>query len=214
MIHPPQDNPDRKALIKKALILVWTGELWNLVEAVVALASGVQAASVALLAFGLKSVIELFLGGVLIWQLRREWGASSGEPVKERRALKLLGYSFYALAFYVLLQSAAVLLGWLKEPEESLAGLILAVASAVVMAVLYVGKTRLARELGSRSLQKEAVATLACDLQDMTVIVGLVFNKFFRWWWADPASALLLIPFLVHEGREALEEAGEDREES
>ena len=200
---------DRKTLIKKAMILVWIGELWNVVEAVIALSAGASAGSIALLAFGFKSITELFLGGILIWQLRREWNVSDGEVVSEKKALKLLGIAFFVLAFYVLAQSTATLLGWLREPESSLTGIFLVLSSAAIMAFLYLGKTRIAKQLSSRSLQKEAVATLACDLQDMTVLVGLGLNELFGWWWADPATALLLIPFLIREGREALEESNE-----
>lgn len=195
--------------IKKAMVLVWTGELWNVVEAVIALSAGATAGSVALLAFGLKSIIELFLGWILIWQLRRQWKISDGETVSEKKALKLLGIAFFVLALYVLAQSTAILLGWLKEPEESLTGIILVLVSAALMTFLYFEKTEIAKKINSRSLQKEAVATLACDLQDMTVLVGLVLNALFGWWWADPATALLLIPFLIREGREALEESNE-----
>lgn len=191
------------------MVLVWTGELWNVVEAVIALSAGAAAGSIALLAFGLKSIIELFLGGILIWQLRRQWKISDGETVSEKRTLKLLGIAFFVLALYVLAQSTATILGWLKEPEESLTGIILVLASAALMTFLYFGKTKIAKQMNSRSLQKEAVATLACDLQDMTVLVGLVLNALFGWWWADPATALLLIPFLIREGREALEESSE-----
>lgn len=205
-------NPNnRKTLIKKAMVLVWIGELWNVVEAVIALNAGATAGSIALLAFGFKSIIELFLGGILIWQLRREWGASEGEVVGEKKALKLLGIAFFILVFYVFAQSSAALLGWLKEPEGSITGIFLVLSSAAIMALLYFGKTRIAKLLKSRSLQKEAVATLACDLQDMTVLVGLGLNALFGWWWADPATALLLIPFLIREGREALEESNEIR---
>lgn len=203
------DSPNRKDTIKKAMILVWIGELWNIVEAVLALQAGVQANSVSLLAFGLKSIIELFLGAILIWQLRRELNAIEGESVSEKRSLKFLGYSFFGLAAYVLIQSGATLLGWVREPEPSAMGIFIVLASAAIMLVLYLGKTNLAKKLGSRSLQKEARATLACDLQDMTVIVGLVLNSLFGWWWADPVTALLLIPFLINEGKEALEEAEE-----
>lgn len=191
------------------MVLVWIGELWNVVEAIIALSAGATAGSIALLAFGFKSIIELFLGGILIWQLRREWGASEGEVVSEKKALKFLGAAFFILAFYVFTQSTATLLGWLKEPEESIAGIFLVISSAALMAFLYIGKTRIAKQLSSRSLQKEAVATLACDLQDMTVLVGLGLNALFGWWWADPATALLLIPFLIREGREAIEESNE-----
>lgn len=203
------DAPNRKETIKKAMTLVWIGELWNIVEAVLALRAGVNASSVSLLAFGLKSIIELFLGAILIWQLRRELNAVEGESVNEKRTLKLLGYSFFGLALYVIIQSGATLLGWIQEPEVSFTGIFVVLASAAIMALLYVGKMYLAKKLGSRSLQKEARATLACDLQDMTVIIGLVFNALFGWWWADPASALLLVPFLIKEGREALEESSE-----
>lgn len=200
---------DRKNSIKKAMVLVWTGELWNIVEAVIAISAGAAAGSIALIAFGSKSIIELFLGGILIWQLRREWKISDGETVSEKKALKLLGVAFFVLAFYILAQSTATLLGWLKEPEESLTGIILVLASAALMTFLYFRKTKIAKKIGSRSLQKEAVATLACDLQDMTVFVGLGLNALFGWWWADPVAALLLVPFLIKEGREALEESNE-----
>lgn len=205
MTDQPVNN--RKKLIKKAMVLVWIGELWNVVEAVIALSAGATAGSVALIAFGSKSIIELFLGGILIWQLRKEWKVSEGEVVSEKKALKLLGLAFFLLAFYVFAQSTATLLGWLKEPEESIAGIFLVLSSAAIMAILYIGKTRIAKQLRSRSLHKEAVTTLACDLQDMTVLVGLALNAIFGWWWADPATALLLVPFLIREGREALEES-------
>lgn len=200
---------DRKNSIKKAMVLVWTGELWNIVEAVIAISAGAAVGSIALIAFGSKSIIELFLGGILIWQLRREWKISDGETVSEKKVLKLLGVAFFVLAFYVLTQSTATLLGWLKEPEESLTGIILVLASAALMTFLYFRKTKIAKKIGSRSLQKEAVATLACDLQDMTVFVGLGLNALFGWWWADPVAALLLVPFLIKEGREALKESNE-----
>lgn len=203
------ENENRKSLIKKAMALVWIGELWNVVEAVVALSAGIRAASISLLAFGSKSIIELFLGAVLILQLRRELQAAEHQKVSEKKALKLLGWAFFALAFYVLGQSIATLFGWLEKPEESVTGIVLVLASAGVMTGLYFSKTRIAKKLGSRSLQKEAVATLACDLQDMTVFVGLAFNGLFGWWWADPVSALVLVPFLIHEGREAIEESAE-----
>jgi divalent metal cation (Fe/Co/Zn/Cd) transporter len=205
------DSGNRKKLIKKAMTLVWIGELWNIVEVAIALSVGVQAGSVALIAFGSKSIIELFLGAVLIWQLRKEWYmADSGHKTSERKVLKYLAIAFFVLAFYVFAQSAVVLFGWLEEPEPSMTGIILVVASAALMTFLYFGKTRLAKKLGCRALQKEAAATLGCDLQDMTVLVGLGFNALFGWWWADPVSALLLVPFFIKEGREALKESKDE----
>ena len=189
------------SLRKTALVLVYAGLLWNLVEAVVALWAGAQAGSVAMLAFGLDSIVELFAGGVLVWRLktgRDEEGAEAAE----RKAQRLVGFTFFLLAAYIVLHSGANLLGWLPEPEPSLAGVAIVVASAVVMAILYVGKMRIATRMQSPSLRAEAMESLFCDLQDLTILVGLGLNALFSWWWADPVSALFLVPFFIKEGME------------
>lgn len=157
----------------------------------------------ALLAYGLDSVIEIFAGFVLIWRLGREWGHRE-EQAAERRALKLVGLTFFLLAAYVLFQASATLLGWLAEPKESLVGILLVVASAAVMTCLYWAKSSIAKKLGSRALRAEAVESLVCDLQDLTVLVGLGLNALMGWWWADPVAALALVPLLLKEGQEAL----------
>jgi divalent metal cation (Fe/Co/Zn/Cd) transporter len=194
---------DRDALRRKALLLVWIGEIWNLLEAGVALWSGVSASSVALIAFGLDSLIELFAGGVLIWHLSRE-RKQGEEEASERRAQKLIGATFFLLSAYILLQSVATLLGWFAEPRESFVGIGLAVASAAVMTVLYFGKISLAKKLVSPALRAEAVESLVCDLQDLTLLIGLGLNALWGWWWADPVAALALIPFLLKEGWEGV----------
>ena len=193
----------REALRRRALRLVWIGELWNILEAGVALWSGVAAGSIALLAFGLDSLIELFAGGVLIWRLGKEWRGEREEEA-ERKALRLVGATFFLLAGYILLQASATLLGWLAEPEESPVGIALVVASALVMTLLYFRKTDIARKLSSPALRAEAVESLVCDLQDLTLLVGLGANALWGWWWADPLAALALIPFLLREGWEAV----------
>jgi len=197
-----------EALRRRALRLVWIGELWNVLEAGVALWSGVAAGSIALLAFGLDSLIELFAGGVLIWRLGKEWRGEQEEKA-ERKALRLVGATFFLLAGYILLQASATLLGWLGEPKESPVGIALVIASALVMTVLYFGKTSIARRLGSPALRAEAVESLVCDLQDLTLLVGLGANALWGWWWADPLAALALIPFLLREGWESVFEPGE-----
>ena len=189
------------ALRRTALILVVAGLLWNLVEAVGAFWAGAQSGSVAVLAFGLDSVVELFAGGVLVWRLRTE---RDDAEAAERKAQRLLGLTFFFLAGYIFLHSGANLLGWLPEPEPSLFGVAIVAASAVVMAVLYVAKMRIATRMQSRSLRAEAMESLFCDLQDLTIIVGLGLNSLFSWWWADPVSALFLVPFFIKEGRENL----------
>jgi divalent metal cation (Fe/Co/Zn/Cd) transporter len=195
-------------LKSQALILVWVGEIWNLLEAGVGLWSGIGAGSVALIGFGLDSLLELAAGAILIWRLQTEWQDKDEESTAERKAHKLVGITFFVLAGYIFLQSVATLLGYFPEPQETTAGLILIVASAVVMTVLYFKKMTIAEKISSRALGAEAKETLVCDLQDLTVLIGLGANFLFGWWWADPLAALALIPFLVKEGWEGV--MGED----
>ncbi len=193
---PPADD-----LRRTALVLVSIGLAWNLVEVVVAFWAGARVGSVALIAFGLDSIVELFAGGVLVWRLRQEGDGHEGEAA-ERRAQRLIGFTFYLLAAYVAVHSAASLAGWLPEPQPSLVGVGIAVASAIVMSALYVAKMRVATRMQSRALRAEAMEGLFCDLQDLTILIGLGFNALLAWWWADPVAALLLIPFFIKEGRE------------
>ena len=157
------------------------------------------AGSIALMAFGFDSLIEIFAGLVLIWRLRKEWKEGE-EIVVERRALRLIGATFFLLVAFVLLQASTTLLGWLPEPKQNIVGIVLVIASAVVMTVLYMAKLNIAGKLGSRALRAEAVQSLVCDLQDLTVLLGLGLNAVLGWWWADPIAALALIPFLLKEG--------------
>ncbi|OGO23179.1 MAG: hypothetical protein A2Z28_02600 [Chloroflexi bacterium RBG_16_51_9] len=193
------------------MLLVWIGEIWNIAEAGVALWSARNASSVALLAYGLDSLIELFAGGVLIWHLSREWREREHEEASERKAQKLVGITFFLLSAYIAIQSTGTLLGWFAEPRESLVGIILVIASAVVMTAVFFPKMSLAKKLGSPALRGEAIESLVCDLQDLTVLLGLGANALWGWWWADPVAALALIPFLLKEGWEGVK--GETEEE-
>jgi len=183
-------------------VLVWAGESWNLLEMAVALWAGIAASSVALIAFGLDSIVELFAGAVLIRHLSHEW-KSSEHVGRDRKALRLVGVTFFLLAAFIVFQSTATLSGWLPEPRGSPLGISLVILSAAVMSLLYLGKMPIAKKLGSRALRAEAIESLVCDVQDLTVLVGLALNALLGWWWADPIAALALIPFLVKEGREA-----------
>lgn len=183
------------------MLLVGISEAWNALEAGVALWAAIGTRSVALLAFGLDSLIEVFAGLVLIWRFGREWRQQE-EEAAEKRALKLVGVTFFLLATYILIQSSATLLGLLPEPRKTLVGIALVVGSALVMTMLFWMKSRIAKKLNSRALHAEAVESLVCDLQDLTVLLGLGLNALWGWWWADPVAALALIPFLVKEGWE------------
>lgn len=199
-------------LRRKALVLVWIGLLWNIAEAVVALWSGFGASSVALIAFGLKSIIELVAGGVLLWRLRAEFVAE-GEGEAEQKAERIIGVTFLLLAASIVVDAGLVLMGWLPEPKPTLWGIAIAVSSVAVMSALYAGKMPIAMQLNSRSLRGEAIESLMCDVQDLTILVGLGLNALGGWWWADPVASLALVPFLIKEGREGLASHDEEEQE-
>ena len=203
------DRLYKRSLRQRALLLVWIGEVWNIVEAGVALWSARAASSIALLAFGLDSLIELFVGGVLIWHLSREWQEREHEEAAEKKALKLVGITFFLLSAYIAIQSTGTLLGWFAEPRPSLVGIGLVIASALVMTAIFFPKLSLSKKLGSRALRGEAIESLVCDLQDLTLLVGLGANALWGWWWADPVAALALIPWLLKEGWESVFEKEE-----
>ena len=197
---------DKQSLRHKALLFVWIGQIWNVFEATVALWSAWVASSVALFAFGLDSIIELFAGGIMLWRFYRE---KKDESSIERKALRLIGVTFFLLSAIILFQSIATLFGYFSRPQVSFAGILITVSSAVIMTVLFVFKTRIAKRLKSRALRAEAYESLVCDLQDLVVLVGLGLNVLFGWWWADPLAALLLVPFLVKEGLESFRDEDE-----
>jgi divalent metal cation (Fe/Co/Zn/Cd) transporter len=178
---------------------------YNSLEAVIAIWSGVRAGSIALVGFGLDSVIELAAAGVLFWRLRVEARGASKEKVErtERQVHRFVGITFMALALYVTVQSAWTL--WAADaPEESTVGIVLAALSLLIMPAVSIGKLRAAREVESGALRAEAKETLACTYLSFALLAGLVANAAVGWWWADPVAALLMVPWLIKEGIEGL----------
>jgi divalent metal cation (Fe/Co/Zn/Cd) transporter len=187
----------KQSLRHRALLLIWIGEIWNVFEAIIALWYAWIANSVALFAFGLDSLIELFAGAVLIWRFNNKRKEDSSI---EKKALRLVGVTFFFLSAFILFQSTITLIGYFDRPQESFVGILITVSSAMLMTVLFVFKRRIAEKLNSRSLRAEAYESLFCDLQDLIVLAGLGLNILFGWWWADPVVALLIVPFLIREG--------------
>jgi divalent metal cation (Fe/Co/Zn/Cd) transporter len=188
-----------------ALWLVGVTMAYNVVEAVIALWAGAAADSIALLGFGLDSVIEIAAAGVMLWRLSVETRGADHETVErtEHQVHVFIGGTFIALAIYVTAQAAWTL--WQAEaPTESLVGIILAAASLVVMPLVSWGKLRAAREIGSAALRAEAKETLACSYLSFALLLGLVANAVAGWWWADPLAALAMVPWLLKEGWEGL----------
>lgn len=182
--------------------LLWLTIAWNVVEGVVAVTSGIAAASVALVGFGLDSFIEVTAAGILLWRL----GLPDHDEAVERReaaAHRVVGATFILLALYIVAQSVyAVTFG--DEPEESRIGLVLAVLSLIVMPGLGLLKRSNARRIGSRALLAESTETLICSYLSLTLFIGLGANAAFGWWWADIAAALAMVPWIVKEGLEGL----------
>ena len=191
--------------LRIGLGLVIATMLYNIVEAVIALWAGSRAASIALIEFGLNSLIELSAGGILLWRLRLELRGGAAERVAraDRRVHQFVGASFFALAVYVLGQASWIL--WRQAaPDESPIGIILACLSLTIMPLVSFGKLRAATVVGSQALRAEAKETLACSYLSLTLLLGLGANAALDWWWADPVAALGMLPWLIKEGREGL----------
>lgn len=199
MAAPAVPAAQGDALRQRAIRLEYFTITWNILEAGVALLAGWLAGSIALVGFGLDSVIETISGVALLWRLRQR---GMDESEAESRAVRIVGLTFFALAGYVAYESVSDL--WLgKHPEKSLVGMLLAVVSLVVMPLLGRAKQGVARQMGSRALAADATETFFCSLLSFTLLLGLGLNAAFGWWWADPVAALGMVVFMVREGVEA-----------
>lgn len=185
-------------LERTARLLAGLTIAWNAVEGVVAVASGLAAGSLALVGFGLDSFVEVFAGGVVLWHLR---GVSEE---RERRALRLIALSFFALAAYVVVEAARELVVG-DEAGESTVGLVLAAVSLLVMPALAVAKRRTGLRLGNPVVVADSTETALCSYLSAVLLVGLLLNTTIGWWWADPLAALGIAALAVREGREAWE---------
>jgi divalent metal cation (Fe/Co/Zn/Cd) transporter len=190
-------------LRNRALRLEYFTITWNVIEALVALGAGWMAGSIALVGFGFDSLIEVTSAVALVWRLRKS-GDLDRELAAERMALHIVAYTFFALAAYITYESIGVLLRR-AAPEESLVGIALAAISLIVMPWLGFAKKKLARRIGSRALAADGTETLVCSYLSLTLLVGLGANALWGWWWADPVAGLVIVAFVVHEGKETLE---------
>ena len=192
----------RVAAVQRGKRLEYFTILWNSLEGLIALASGFLAGSVALVGFGLDSVIEVSSGVALLWRLH--FGEeSSHREAADRAALRIVGLSFLALAGYLAYDSAETLLA--KEtPERSLIGIGLAAVSLIVMPFLARAKRSVAAEIGSGAMQADAKQTDFCTYLSAILLGGLGLNAAFGWWWADPVAGLVMVPIIAKEGVNAL----------
>lgn len=204
---------DRRPLLRRAVWLEYFTVAWNVVEAAIAVTAGVIAGSIALIGFGLDSLIEVTAAAALLWRLKKELrgGELSDDEhsALERRALLVVGLTFFALALYILIEAGYNLASG-REAAESPVGIALAAVSLAVMPALALAKQRLARRLNSSALASDAMETWICSYLSLVLLVGLGLNVLFEWGWADSLAALAMLPLIVKEGWEAIEEAREE----
>jgi len=190
------------ALVHRARQLEWMTVLWNCAEGIIGVVAGLVAGSIALVGFGIDSAIEVSSGAIILWRLVAEHDAARRERA-ERRALRLVGVSFLALAAYVLFEAAQAL--WRREsPDVSQVGLVLAAVSLVVMPWLARAKRRVAAELSSAAMHADSRQTALCAYLSAILLGGLGLNAAFGWWWADPVAGLVMVPLIAYEGVEAV----------
>lgn len=196
--HAPVVTAGRRARLgRRAQLLAAASVTYNLIEAVIAITAGLVAGSVALLGFGLDSVVEVSSGLVILWQFRHRLPES-----RERQALRLMAISFFALAAYVTFESLRALIGG-HAPDASPVGIGLAVASLIIMPFLSWAQRRTGRALGSNAVVADSTQTLLCTYLSAVLLVGLLLNATLGWSWADPIAGLLIAVVAVKEGREA-----------
>jgi divalent metal cation (Fe/Co/Zn/Cd) transporter len=193
---------DRQAVTRRGKQLEYFTIAWNSLEGLVALVAGALAGSISLVGFGIDSFIEVTSGGVLLWRMSIDADVQKRER-REKLSLRIVGVCFLALAAYVGYESISDLAGR-KAPEHSIPGIILACVSLVVMPLLSRAKKKVGNDLGSAAMYADAKQTDFCVYLSAILLLGLVLNAALGWWWADPVSALIMVPLIAKEGVEAV----------
>jgi cation diffusion facilitator family transporter len=200
--------PGAERLHRRALRLEWFTIGWNVVEALVAVTAGLLAGSVALIGFGADSGVEVLSAVFLVWRLR---AARPGDDQRlhraaESRALYGVAATFFLLTAYIGFEAVSGLIAG-ERPEAASAGIVLAALSLLIMPTLAYWKQRTGRQMGSRALQADAVETWVCSYLSFALLAGLGLNAAVGWWWADAVGALAMLPVIVWQGFETLEDA-------
>lgn len=196
----------KSKLHKRALLLSYFTVGYNILEGIVSIVAGIMAGSIALVAFGLDSFIESLSGGVMIWRFRCREKMSEEEEIKrEKKAIRLVACTFFILGAYVLYESFNKLY-FHEIADPSIPGIIIAIASLIVMPVLFQMKHKTGKALKSRSLVADSKQTLACMFLSFTLLIGLSLNYLFGLWQADPIIGFIIVVYLFKEGYMALKE--------
>jgi divalent metal cation (Fe/Co/Zn/Cd) transporter len=194
---------ERPRIVRRGRKLEYFTIAWNAAEGLVAVIAGWAAGSISLVGFGIDSFIEVTSGAVLLWRMSVDADIQRRE-VNERRALKIVGSCFLALAAYITYESATDL--WSKKaPEHSIPGIVLACVSLLIMPLLSRAKRNVGRALGSAAMHADAKQTEFCAYLSAILLAGLLLNALFGLWWADPVAALIMVPIIAKEGIEGLQ---------
>jgi len=193
---------DRREIAQRGKRLEYFTIAWNSLEGLVAVVAGAIAGSISLIGFGVDTFIEVTSGAALLWRMSADADEQKRERA-ERLALRIVGACFVALAVYIAYEAATDLIGR-KSPEHSIAGIALACASLVVMPLLSRAKRRVGAHLGSVAMNADARQTEFCTYLSAILLGGLLLNAAFDLWWADPLSALVMVPIIAKEGVDSL----------
>ena len=199
----PQAGPSsprsfaRERLVRRVRLLAWVGIGWHLVEFAIAIGAGIAASSVALVGFGVDSLIEAAAGLTIIWLFARR---RAGFAAAERRAGRVIAASFFLLAAYIVVTAGrSLLIG--QQPDASWVGIALAALTAPTMPLLARLKVRLGRDLDSLATVSEGAQSMLCAYLSVALLIGLGANAVLGWWWADPLAAVVIAGVAVKEGR-------------
>lgn len=193
-------------LHKKALLLSYFTVAYNILEGLISVIAGTFAGSIALVGFGLDSFVESLSGFVMIWRFSRHEGLSEEEEEHiERKAIRIVAYTFFILSVYVLYESLKKII-FQEIPSPSLVGIIIAIASIIIMPFLFYFKYQTGIAMGTASLVADSKQTLACVLLSVALLIGLLLNYIYGIWQADPIIGLVIVFFLVKEGYHTLKE--------
>jgi divalent metal cation (Fe/Co/Zn/Cd) transporter len=197
---------NREPIARRGKRLEYFTIAWNTLEGIVAVIAGTIAGSISLVAFGLDSFIEVASGTALLWRMSVDADESRRER-NEKLSLRIVGACFLGLAAYIALESIRELLAN-RAPEHSVAGILIAVASLIVMPILSRAKRHVGRKLASAAMNADARQTEFCTYLSAILLGGLLLNICLGWWWADPVAALVMVPIIAKEGVDGIR--GED----
>jgi divalent metal cation (Fe/Co/Zn/Cd) transporter len=197
-VSRPVSDLTREELVRRGIRLSYATIGYNSLEAIASLIAGLFAGSVALIGFGIDSLVEVSASGVAQWRLRSDLHEARRAQV-EAITHRIVGFCFLALAAYVVVDSGKTL--WFRErPDRTIAGIVILSMSVAVMPLLARAKLKVASAMQSGALQAEARQTSLCAYLSIIALAGVVLNATLGWWWADPVAALCMVPIILSEG--------------